>query len=223
MMRLLTLFSGTCFLSLALLAPLTAQAKTKKVPKVVQKAIKEGISIKDSKVEYRTYRAKKPAGCRIRHAQVDRPIQRSGRVLVKTTGLHKNGISCQGWAWVSIKLKVRMWVVTRSIDNGDLLKGRVTRKWRELKNGRVPFQGSITNLVANRFLPKASPIRSADIRAQGPQPGSNITVVVTAQALQIKQKGRVVPCNGTQPCAVLPSGKKVRGSYENQTLYVEVQ
>ena len=222
-MRLLTLFSGTCFLSLTLLAPLTAQAKTKKIPKVVQKAIQDGISIKDSKVEYRTYRAKMPAGCRIRYAQVDRPIQRSGRVLVKTTGLKNNGVSCQGWAWVSIKLKVRMWVVTRSIDNGDPLQGHVSRRWRELKNGRLPYQGSITNLVANRFLPKASPIRPADIRAQGPEPGSNITVVVTAQALQVKQKGRVVPCNGTQPCAVLPSGKKVRGSYENQTLYVEVQ
>ena len=222
-MRLSVLLS-TCFcLGLVGISPTAAHAKKSKVPSVVKKAIRDGISLRDVKVEYRTYRAKMPARCRIKYAQVDRPIQRSGRVLVKTTGLQNNGVSCQGWAWVSIKLKTKMWVVKTPVNVGDSLEGRVSRRWKELKNGRAPYQGTVSGLVANRFLSKGSPVRIADIRAMGPEPGTNISVVVSAQAIKIKQKGRVVPCNGTQPCAVLPSGKKVRGSYENQTLYVEVQ
>ena len=222
-MRLAVLLSTCFFLGLVGVSPTTAHAKKSKIPKVVQKAIRDSISLKDVKVEYRTYRAKMPARCRVKYAQVDRPIQRSGRVLVKTTGLKHNGVSCQGWAWVSIKLKTKMWVVKAPINVGGSLEGRVSRRWKELKNGRAPYQGPISELVANRFLPKGSPVRIADVRAVGPEPGTSISVVVTAQTIKIKQKGRVVPCNGTQPCAVLPSGKKVRGSYENQTLYVEVQ
>ncbi|MBL92650.1 MAG: hypothetical protein CMH56_12670 [Myxococcales bacterium] len=200
----------------------SVEAKKVNVPSIIKSAVRDGVTVKNAKIAYRSYRSRIPAKCHLRYAQVDRAINRSGRVLVKTTGHDNHGVSCQGWAWVSIQLKAKMWVATRPVQNGALLEGNFKQRWREIKNGRLPYQGNLTDKVANRYIPKASPIRDNDVRALGPEPGSDVTVVVQAQAIQIKQKGRAVPCNGSLPCAVLPSGKKVRGSYENDTLYVEV-
>ena len=222
-MRPISFLSSFFTLTLLVVASPSAQAKKVKVPSLIKKAVTEGLTVQNAKVVYRSYRSRIPAKCTVRYAQVDRPINRSGRVLVKATGHDHRGVSCQGWAWVSFKLKAKMWVALRGVQDGAALEGNFKKQWRELKSGRTPFQGSLAELVANRYIPKASPIRINDVRAEGPQPGSDVTVVVQAQAIRIQQKGRAVPCNGTQPCAVLPSGKKVRGSFENNTLYVEVQ
>ena len=143
----------------------SVEAKKVNVPTIIKSAVRDGVTVKNAKIAYRSYRSRIPAKCHLRYAQVDRAINRSGRVLVKTTGHDNHGVSCQGWAWVSIQLKAKMWVATRPVQSGALLEGNFKQRWREIKNGRLPYQGNLTDRVANRYIPKASPIRDKDVRA----------------------------------------------------------
>jgi hypothetical protein len=150
-----------------------------------------------------------------------RPIDGSGRVALKLTGVRSTGRSCEVWAWARIKVFAAVPVARRAIRAGEGLADAVRTEEREIKPGHVPATVTAAS-IAERSLGAGQMIEAEAVRAPGPRAGETVKVLIVSGALVIEQLGRVVSCGRGHVCAVLPSGKHIEGTLENGRLKVDL-
>ncbi|HEY0706264.1 MAG TPA: hypothetical protein VGG33_05670, partial [Polyangia bacterium] len=112
-------------------------------------------------------------------------------------------------------------VTTKVVRPGDSLDGAVREVEQEVRGSRVPAvvrEGA----KAARTINAGQMVEAAHIEDGRPSTGSSIKVAIRSGSLMVTQFGRAVACGGGRTCAVLPSGKHVEGTIENDTLVVEI-
>jgi hypothetical protein len=150
-----------------------------------------------------------------------RPIDGSGRVALKLTGVRPSGRPCEVWAWARIKVFADVPVARRAIRAGEGLADAVRTEEREIKPGHIPATVTPAS-IADRALGAGQMIEAEAVRTPGPRPGESVKVTIVSGSLAIEQTGRVVSCGRGRVCAVLPSGKHIEGTLENGRLKVEL-
>ena len=151
-----------------------------------------------------------------------RPIDGSGRVALKLTGVKASGRPCEVWAWARVKVYADVPVARRAIRAGEELGDAVRSEEREIKPGHVPATLTPAS-IAERALGAGQMIEADAVRAPGPRPGESVKVAIVSGTLFIEQTARVVSCGRGRVCAVLPSGKHIEGTLENGRLKVELR
>lgn len=150
-----------------------------------------------------------------------RPIDGSGRVALKLTGVRSSGRPCEVWAWARVQVFAEVPVARRAIRAGEGLADAVRIEEREIKPGHIPATVTPAS-IAERALGAGQMIEAEAVRAPGPRAGESVKVVIVSGSLAIEQVGRVVPCGRGHVCAVLPSGKHIEGTLVDGRLKVEL-
>jgi flagella basal body P-ring formation protein FlgA len=213
-------------LALLFAAPAAASDAT---PRVVTEALANALAVPGARIDVKAWKLS-ASGCTPESAEVERPIDGSGRYGVKVSG-PGCGLATKlprtttpgVWGWATVNVFAPVLVTTRSVRSGEALAGAVKELEKEVRPGRVPARfEELGTAKAARPLAAGQLLEAAHVEVLGPVAGSPIRVVVRAGALAITQTGRVVPCGRGRTCAVLPSGKHVEGSMANDTLVVEL-
>jgi hypothetical protein len=191
------------------------------VPAPVADALQAALVVPGGRLSVRSYRAPGAQGgdgCTVSEANVDKPIEGSGRYPVRVTGR-----GCSGWAWAEVVVKADVLVTTRPLRPGDSLQSATTQVEREIRAGRQPLTaaGDIGQARAARPLQRGQRVERSHVEAAGAAAGATVKVVIRAGDLYIAQSGRVVPCGRGRTCAVMPSGKHVEGALVDGQLMVE--
>jgi flagella basal body P-ring formation protein FlgA len=152
--------------------------------------------------------------------EVPNPVDGSGRVAVKLSGVRASGAECPLWLWAQVRIMAEVPVARRSLRAGEPLADAVTFEEREIHPGHSPATIS-AGCVADRFVGAGQVVESAAVRAPGLRTGEPVKVVLVSGALQAEQDGRAIPC-GRGQCAVLPSGKHVQGTVVDGRLVVRL-
>jgi len=154
-------------------------------------------------------------------AEIERPIDGSGRVAVKLMGTRGDAEPCEVWAWVSMRVWAKVPVTQRAVRAGEPLASAITFAEREIRAGHLPADIG-PGAVADRWLAAGRIVDSDLVRAAGPATGQTVKVVIQAGALVIEESGRVVPCVRGRACAVLPSGRRLEGDMNDGRLMVSL-
>lgn len=152
--------------------------------------------------------------------EVPNPVEGSGRVAMKATGVGPHGTECQLWLWARVRILGQVPVARRAIRAGEPLAAAVTLEERELRPGHRPVS-VCAGCVADRFIGAGQVVEAAAMRSPGLSAGEPVKVLLVSGTLTAEQIGRAVPC-GRGQCAVLPSGKHVEGTVIEGRLVVNV-
>lgn len=156
----------------------------------------------------------------VSRAELQRPIEGSGRVAIKLVADAPNRETCETWAWARIRVVAKLAIARRSLRAGEALAGAVTLEEREIRPGTTPLADP-ERAIASRFIAAGQVIDPSAARQPGPRPGDRIKVVVVSGALMLEQPGQVLAC-GSATCATLPSGRRVEGTLVDGRLLVQM-
>jgi hypothetical protein len=221
------LFRPTLLTSLASFL-LAAPAAAADVPRVVTDALDAALAVPGARVDVQGW--KLGTGCTPDSAEVERPVDGSGRYGVRVSGPGCGLTSARAgarapavWGWATVRVFAPVMVTTRAVRLGEPLAGAVKETEKELRPGRAPARAQeVTSAKAARALSAGQLIEATHVELAGPAVGSPIRVMVRSGALAISQSGRVVSCGRGRVCAILPSGKHVEGTLAGDLLEVEL-
>jgi hypothetical protein len=112
-------------------------------------------------------------------------------------------------------------VTTRTLREGEPLLGALALEEREVLPGRHPLRAAPAGAAATRRLGAGVALDESAVRV-GPAAGGPVVVLLRAGSLTVEQTGRAVPCLPGKACALLPSGRRVEGRFEDGRILVEV-
>ena len=186
--------------------------------------IKEAVSnhVQTGRVEFTQVHAPKLASCIPVTVKVMRDVDRTMRIPVRFTGATMGGDECRGFAWVHVRYFQSVFVATEDLPAGADLAERLERKEQEILAARDFLRTLPEGAIARRHLREGEVVMTSAIRMNGLEPGSPIMVNLVKGALRLSVMGTAIPCNGLRGCARLPSGKRVEGAMQNNTLIVEM-
>lgn len=204
----------------------TTASTTATATAVVESALAAALTVNGARVELMALEL--PAGAcararQVSRAEVQRPIEGSGRVAIKLVADGPDGEShetCQTWAWAKVRVVAKLAIARRPLRAGEALAGALTLEEREIRPGVRPLVDP-DRAIATRFIAAGQVIDPAATRQPGPRPGDGIKVVVVSGALVVEQQGKVLSC-GSATCATLPSGRRVEGTLVDGRLLVQV-
>ena len=177
------------------------------------------MSVPGARLEVVDYQPSLPAGCGVARADAPGPVAASGRVALRLSGTLPGGAPCDGWAWARVRVFGPALVVTRALRAGEPLAEAVAPGEREIAPGRAPLARLPAGAVAERPLASGMFVEERDLRL-GPRPGEPVAVVVRLGGLLVEQPGHAVACSRGRACALMPSGRRVEGSFENGRIVV---
>lgn len=208
-------------LSLTLLLFSTSLPASASVPAPVAGALSRAASLPGSRVEVLEYRPSLQKSCVTVEAEISRPIAGSGRVALKIFGKTRTGAACTGWAFAKVQVFGKVLVTARALRTGEILDGALSSAEREVREGHVPASAIPSGAVAARPLRAGAVVDEQDLRMTGPRPGDKVTVELRAGGLSVVQVGRAVACVRGRACALLPSGKRVEGTFADGRIVME--
>jgi flagella basal body P-ring formation protein FlgA len=185
------------------------------LPPPVDQALASALAVPGGRLDVRSYRPASTVTCAVTEANLERPIEGSGRFPVKVSGA-----GCSGWAWVEVTVFANVLVTTRAVRAGESLEGATAPQDREVRPGRRPA-GDISGAKAARSLTRGQLIERDHLELAGLPAGTPVKIVVRAGSLNVVQRGRIVSCGKGRTCAVVPSGKHVEGQMVEGQLIVE--
>ncbi|HET7754926.1 MAG TPA: hypothetical protein VFK85_13540 [Anaeromyxobacteraceae bacterium] len=184
-------------------------------------ALTAALSVPGARAELVTLRPSLPAGCAAVTLEAPRPIASSGDVPLRARGVQPAGAPCEGWAWARVRVVAPVPVSTRALAEGEPIDANAWRlAEREIAAGRAPLAAIPAGSTASRRIPAGAPLDEVDLRL-GPPPGEPVTVLVRAGALSVEQPARAIACHRGRACALLPSGRRVEGTFDGARLVVE--
>jgi hypothetical protein len=201
-------------LALALTLPLLLAAATPLA------AVAGALSVPGARVELHGVRTSSGAGCTAEAWETLRAVEASGAAPLRFSGRTAAGAPCQGYAWGRVQVLAPAAVTTRALREGEPLEGAVGTEERQVLPGRQVLASAPAGASAARRLPAGAVLDEAAIRT-GPAPGAPVTVRLRLGALSVDQPGRALPCPRDRACALLPSGRRVEGRYQDGHLLVE--
>ena len=178
------------------------------------------LAITASRAEVLAVEGTLPAACARARAEVPRPVTASGRVAARLTGPAGAPEACDRWAWLRVRVTAPALVTTRELADGASLEGAVRLEEREVTPGRAWLAHLPEGATAARALPVNTALDEALLRL-GPRPGEPVAIVMRAGALSVEREGRAVPCRRGRACALLPSGKRLEGTWHGGRIEVE--
>jgi flagella basal body P-ring formation protein FlgA len=190
------------------------------VPVPVLDGLSRAAAVPGARVEVLEWQPSLPAACAVDRAAPSRPLAGSGRVAVRLSGSRPGGEPCEGWGWARVRLFAPALVSARAVQAGEPLAGSVATEEREVLAGRAPLAALPAGAAADRALRAGQTIEPRDLRT-GPRPGEAVSVVVRLGSLEVEQPGHAVPCTRGRACAVVPSGRRVEGTWRDGRLVVE--
>jgi hypothetical protein len=186
----------------------------------VEAALSRALTLPGAELRLLDYWPTVPSRCSVLSAEIARPISASGRAALHLFGKAPSGEGCEGWAWANVQVFAPVLVTSRALREGEPLGGAVRPVMREVAQGRSPLRELPPQAVATHDLPAGAALLESDQRS-GPRLGDTVAVVIRVGFLEVEQQGRAVPCVPGRTCAVLPSGKRVEGSYSQGKLLLE--
>jgi hypothetical protein len=219
-----------CTTLLPPLLALATPALAAETPRAVTEALAAALALPGARLDVQGWKLAS-TGCTPESAEVERPIDGSGRYGVRVSGPgcgvasnvpgSKNAPGV--WGWATVRVFAPVFVTTRAVRSGELLAGAVKEMEKELRPGRAPASTQeLTAAKAARALSSGQLVEAGHVELAGPAVGSSIRVVVRSGALAVTQTGRVVSCGRGRVCAVLPSGKHVDGTLAGDLLEVQL-
>jgi len=179
-------------------------------------------SVEQGRVEVIDIHAPKAKKCVPLETKVMRTIDHSMRVPVRFSGATDAGGECQGFAWVTVRYFRHVYVAAANIPAGQPLNGALASVEQEIKMHRDFLPSVPPKASARRLLQKGEVIMTGSVRMNGLEPGSPLNVSLISGLLRLTVTGTVIPCSGLRGCARLPSGKRVEGEMQGNTLIVEM-
>jgi len=201
----------------ALAAALPARAAA---PGPVQRALEGSLAMPGARLEILELHPSLPPACAVDRADAPRPVAGSGRTPVHLSGRDRSGAPCEGWAWARVRVSAKVLVTRRALREGEELGDAALLSEREIASGRTPLVELAAGAVAAHPLGAGVALEAAHVRT-GPRPGDALTVVLRIGNLRAEQAGRAVPCPRGRACALLPSGRRVEGTWTAGQLRVE--
>ena len=183
-------------------------------------ALDRSVAVPGARLEVADYRPELPGGCVVSRAEPPAPLTGSGRVALRLAGTLPGGAPCSGWAWARVRLLAPVLVARSALRAGDPLAGVVAPEEREMSAARSPLSRIPAGAVAARPVSPGQVLDERDLRT-GPRPGDPVTVVIRLGSLQVEQPGQSRPCARGRACALVPSGRRVEGSWREGRLFVE--
>jgi hypothetical protein len=205
---------------LALALAVAAPPSPAGVPSPVALGLARAVRAPGARLEVADYQASLPPGCAVARADPSSPVAASGRVALRLFGALPGGAPCDGWAWARVRLFAPALVTTRPVRAGEPLAEAVASGEREIVPGRAPLARLPAGAVAERPLASGLVVEERDLRT-GPRPGEPVAVVVRLGGLLVEQPGHAVACSRGRACALMPSGRRVEGTFEDGRIVVE--
>jgi hypothetical protein len=174
-----------------------------------------------TRVEVTSHRDRIPAGCAIAAAKPLGQVLGSGAATLKLEGT-SHGRSCAGWSWVQARFFSQALVTTRRVATGDALAGAFAPRERELLAGRSFVLQAPADAVAAYSMQPETVLEPQNIRNPAQIADRTIAVELHYGDLLVEAQGRTVPCAVDAACALLPSGKRVSGTWTNGRLEVSL-
>jgi hypothetical protein len=202
--------------------PLLRSAGADEAPAFLRDTLAAGLG-SGAEVVVVEYRPTLPAGCIPSEASLAGRLDGAGRGLLRLTGTNGRGARCDGYASVRAQVSMPVWVVGAPVAKGEAVGDRATKTLRPRTAGQ-PVIDLDPAARAATFLPAGTILEPRHlVRADAPQAGTDIAVVVADGRLTVTAKGRVVACGNDRTCALMPGGRKVEGTMRNGKLYVETR
>ena len=200
--------------------PGEANAAARALPPQLAAAVEAALATTAGRAEVLAVEGTLPAACALARAEVPRPVTASGRVAARLTGPAGAPGTCDRWAWLRVRVTAPALVTTRELADGASLEGAVRLEEREVTPGRAWLTHLPEGATAARALPANTALDDALLRL-GPRPGGQVAIVMRAGALSVEREGRAVPCRRGRACALLPSGKRLEGTWHGGRIEVE--
>jgi hypothetical protein len=189
------------------------------VPPPVRAAIAAAVALPGASAEVLDLAGALPARCALTRAEAPRPVSASGRVAVHLFG--RDGVErCDGWAWARVRVSAPSLVTARAVMEGAALEGAVVAVEREIVVGRPPVTMLPEGAIADRALAAGVPLDEALFRI-GARPGQAVAVVLRTGALVVEQRGQAIACRRGRACALLPTGRRVEGTWHDGRIQLE--
>jgi flagella basal body P-ring formation protein FlgA len=179
----------------------------------LQLALERASAVPGATIELISWKAPQCTG----RFEVSSVVDASGRVPVRVRGNR-----CDDWGWATVRLTATTAELTHDVKLGESLDGAWALKTREVKRGVDRVTDVPPNATANRPLRVGQPLTLESIRV-GPPAGTPITVRVKLGGIAIEERGTATSCTGGLVCAMLPQGKRVRGTLEDGVLIVSAE
>ncbi len=186
----------------------------------LQAAARRALAVPGGEVEVLAVEGGLPPGCAHGRIEFPQPVATSGRAAAHLMGRAGEAARCEAWAWVRLRVTGPALVTTRAVPRDGALAGAVEARPRELLPGRAVVATLPEGAVADHAIPPGTPVDPAAVRI-GPRPGSPVTVLLRTGALTVEQSGRAVACRRDRACALLPSGRRVEGSWHDGRITLE--
>jgi hypothetical protein len=207
--------------AIAALATLaTPPAAEVAVPAPVQAAATAALALRGARAEVEELSGGLPAGCALARAELPQPLAASARLPVHLRGTSAAGQDCDAWAWVRVRVKAPSLVTVRAVLEGAPLASAVTLTEREVSPGRPPVPELPEGATAARSLPAGVALDETHFRV-GPRPGEPVAVTLRAGDLVVEQQGQAFACRRGRACALLPSGRRVEGTWHDGRIELE--
>lgn len=185
-----------------------------------QAAVDAALATPGARAELASVAPSTGAGCRAEAWEALAAVEASGRAALRFTGRDAHGAPCTGFAWGRVRVTGPAVVTTRAVEAGQPLDGALAVEERELVAGRRGLSELPQGASASHRLAAGALLDEASVHL-GPVPGQAVTVRLLAGALTVEQPGRAVPCKRGRACALLPSGRRVEGRFEDGRILVE--
>jgi hypothetical protein len=198
-------------LSLSLPAP--------EAPAPVRAALSRALALPGARLEIASWQATLPPGCAAAGAEALRPVVASGPAALRLVG-RASGAPCEGWGWARVRVFAPSLVASRPLREGEAVAPASSPAELEVLPGRTPLAALPSGAVASRPIAAGAPIEPTSLRV-GPAPGEPVAVVLRVGDVAVEQTGRALPCARGRACALLPSGRRVEGSFEGGRISVE--
>ena len=205
---------------LALAATLATPPAAGPIPAPVQAAAEAALALRGALAEVAELTGALPAGCALVRAELRQAVTASARLPIHLVGEAAPGSRCDAWGWVRVRVKAPSLVTTRAVMEGTPLDGAVTLSEREVSPGRPPVAELPEGATAARSLPAGAALDEPDYRI-GPRPGEPVAVALRAGDLTVEQQGQAMACRRGRACALLPSGRRVEGSWHDGRILLE--
>jgi len=202
-----------------LVATAPAPSDQTNVAQPVRAAIAAAVALPGASAEVLDLAGALPARCVLTRAEAPRPVRASGRVALHLFGRDR-AEQCDGWAWARVRVSAPSLVTTRAVMEGAALEGAVAAVEREIVPGRPPVATLPEGAVADRALAIGVPLDETLFRI-GARPGQAVAVVLRAGALVVEQRGQAIACRRGRACALLPTGRRVEGTWHDGRIQLE--
>jgi hypothetical protein len=207
-------------LDAALAALAVAVSAGEAVPAPVRAAVEGALAVRGARAEVVQVRGAVPPGCAIARAELPRAVEASGDVPLRVAGAGEGGEPCEAWVWARVRVTAPALVTTRAVAAGDALEGATAPADREVLPGRPLVAALPPGAAADRALAAGTALAPEHLRV-GPKPGEPVRVVLRTAGIEIAQDGRAASCRRGRACALLPSGRRVEGSFLDGVLVID--